>query len=97
MFTTSRPYALPAPQYIEREETYGAHNYAPIPVVIGKAEGVYVWDVDGKHYFDFLSAYSALNQGHNHPKARPQWRKRVTSNPTVAPFATLNVARKFLV
>ncbi len=55
-------------QFIKREDDYGAHNYAPIPVVLSKAEGVHVWDVDGKHYFDFLSAYSALNQGHNHPK-----------------------------
>jgi acetylornithine/succinyldiaminopimelate/putrescine aminotransferase len=55
-------------QYIKREDRYGAHNYAPIPVVISKASGVHVWDVDGKKYFDFLSAYSALNQGHNHPK-----------------------------
>jgi len=55
-------------EYIRREDRYGAHNYAPIPVVISKAEGVNVWDVDGKQYFDFLSAYSALNQGHNHPK-----------------------------
>ncbi|CAN5515490.1 ornithine--oxo-acid transaminase [soil metagenome] len=53
---------------IEREEQFGAHNYHPIPVVIEKGEGVYVWDVEGKKYFDFLSAYSALNQGHNHPK-----------------------------
>lgn len=55
-------------EYIKREDRYGAHNYAPIPVVISKASGVHVWDVDGKKYFDFLSAYSALNQGHNHPK-----------------------------
>ena len=55
-------------QYIKREDDYGAHNYAPIPVVLSKGQGVHVWDVDGKHYFDFLSAYSALNQGHNHPK-----------------------------
>ena len=53
---------------IEREERYGAHNYHPIPVVIERGEGVFVWDVEGKKYFDFLSAYSALNQGHNHPK-----------------------------
>ncbi len=52
---------------------FGAHNYAPIPVVISKAEGVHVWDVDGKQYFDFLSAYSALNQGHNHPRVRPEY------------------------
>ncbi len=53
---------------IEREQQFGAHNYYPIPVVIERGEGVYVWDVEGKKYFDFLSAYSALNQGHNHPK-----------------------------
>src|SRR6478752_1595099 len=54
--------------YIDLEHHYGAHNYHPIPVVIEKGEGVFVWDVEGKRYFDFLSAYSALNQGHNHPK-----------------------------
>lgn len=53
---------------MEREDRYGAHNYHPLPVVLEKGEGVHVWDVEGKHYFDFLSAYSALNQGHNHPK-----------------------------
>ncbi|SRR5690554_37459 len=50
------------------EETYGAHNYHPLPVVIAKGEGAYVWDPEGKKYFDFLSAYSAVNQGHCHPK-----------------------------
>ncbi|MBK9524931.1 MAG: ornithine--oxo-acid transaminase [Bacteroidetes bacterium] len=55
-------------QAIEREEQYGAHNYHPLPVVLERGEGVYVWDVEGRQYFDFLSAYSALNQGHNHPK-----------------------------
>ena len=50
------------------EEKYGAHNYHPIPVVLERGEGVYLWDVDGKKYFDFLSAYSAVNQGHCHPK-----------------------------
>jgi len=54
--------------YIGLEEKYGAHNYHPIPVVLSKGKGVYVWDVDGNRYYDFLSAYSALNQGHNHPK-----------------------------
>src|SRR5690554_2909184 len=54
--------------YIELESKYGAHNYHPLPVVLAKGEGVYVWDVEGKKYFDFLSAYSALNQGHGHPK-----------------------------
>ena len=54
--------------YLDLENHYGAHNYHPIPVVIAKGEGVYVWDVDGKRYFDFLSGYSALNQGHCHPE-----------------------------
>ncbi len=53
---------------IEKEDRYGAHNYHPLPVVLERGEGVFVWDVEGKRYFDFLSAYSALNQGHNHPK-----------------------------
>src|SRR4030066_391341 len=54
--------------YIELEERYGAHNYHPIDVVIAKGKGVWVWDVEGKKYYDFLSAYSAVNQGHCHPK-----------------------------
>mgnify|MGYP005840452975 FL=1 len=54
--------------YIELEEKYGAHNYHPLPVVLSKGEGVYLWDVEGKKYYDFLSAYSAVNQGHCHPK-----------------------------
>ncbi|AFD09391.1 ornithine--oxo-acid transaminase [Solitalea canadensis] len=53
---------------MELENKYGAHNYHPLPVVLDKGEGVYVWDVEGKRYFDFLSAYSAVNQGHCHPK-----------------------------
>lgn len=53
---------------IDLEEKFGAHNYHPIPAVIEKAEGIYVWDTDGKKYFDFLAAYSAVNQGHCHPK-----------------------------
>lgn len=52
----------------EREKKYGAHNYHPIPVALTRGAGVYVWDVDGRRYFDFLSAYSAVNQGHSHPK-----------------------------
>ena len=55
-------------ELIEIEEKYGAHNYHPLPVVLSKGEGVFVWDVEGKQYFDFLSAYSAVNQGHCHPK-----------------------------
>jgi ornithine--oxo-acid transaminase len=54
--------------YLELEEKYGAHNYHPLPVVLTKGEGVYVWDVEGKKYYDFLSGYSAVNQGHCHPK-----------------------------
>ncbi len=53
---------------IAREKKYGAHNYEPLPVVLNRGEGVYVWDVEGKRYFDFLSAYSAVNQGHCHSK-----------------------------
>lgn len=55
-------------QAMEREDRFGAHNYHPLPVVLERGEGVFVWDLEGKQYFDFLSAYSALNQGHNHPK-----------------------------
>lgn len=55
-------------QLIELEEKYGAHNYHPIPVVIEKGEGVFVWDAEGKRYYDFLAAYSAVNQGHCHPR-----------------------------
>ena len=50
------------------EDEYGAHNYHPLPVVLNRGVGTKVWDVDGKEYFDFLSAYSAVNQGHCHPK-----------------------------
>jgi len=53
---------------IDLENKYGAHNYHPLPVVLSRGEGVYVWDVEGKRYYDFLSAYSAVNQGHSHPK-----------------------------
>ncbi|KAG8538097.1 hypothetical protein GDO81_023313 [Engystomops pustulosus] len=52
----------------ERESKYGAHNYHPLPVALERGKGVYVWDVEGRRYFDFLSAYSAVNQGHCHPK-----------------------------
>lgn len=54
--------------FIELEDKYGAHNYHPLPVVLSKGEGVYVWDVEGKRYLDFLSAYGAVNQGHGHPE-----------------------------
>ncbi|WP_296378295.1 ornithine--oxo-acid transaminase [Winogradskyella sp.] len=59
---------LTSQQAIDLEDKYGAHNYHPLPVVLSKGEGVYVWDVEGKKYYDFLSAYSAVNQGHCHPK-----------------------------
>ena len=55
-------------EFIDREARYGAHNYHPLPVVLERGQGIYVWDTDGKKYFDFLSAYSAVNQGHCHPK-----------------------------
>lgn len=57
-----------AKDYMDREARYGAHNYHPLPVVLERGEGIFVWDTDGKRYFDFLSAYSAVNQGHCHPK-----------------------------
>ena len=60
--------SLSSRQLMELEDQYGAHNYHPIPVVLSKGDGVYVWDVEGKKYYDFLSAYSAVNQGHCHPR-----------------------------
>lgn len=59
---------LSSKELMALEDKYGAHNYHPLPVVLNKGEGVYVWDVEGKRYYDFLSAYSAVNQGHSHPK-----------------------------
>lgn len=59
---------LSSKDYIAKEEKFGAHNYHPLPVVLSRGEGIFVWDVEGKRYFDFLSAYSAVNQGHSHPK-----------------------------
>ncbi len=59
---------LNAQHFIDLEDKYGAHNYHPLPVVLEKGEGVFVWDVEGKRYYDFLSAYSAVNQGHCHPR-----------------------------
>ena len=57
-----------AQRVIDKEDKHGAHNYHPLPVVLARGEGVFVWDIEGKKYFDFLSAYSAVNQGHCHPK-----------------------------
>lgn len=68
-------------EYMEREEQYGAHNYHPLPVVLERGQGIFMWDVEGKRYFDFLSAYSAVNQGHCHPKiigAMVEQAKRLT-------------------
>lgn len=62
------PEVLNSKELIQLEEKYGAHNYHPLPVVLERGEGVFVWDVEGKKYFDFLSAYSAVNQGHSHPR-----------------------------
>lgn len=61
---------------IEKENQYGAHNYHPLPVVLERGEGVYLWDVEGNRYFDFLSAYSAVNQGHCHPRIIEALRKQ---------------------
>ncbi|MDE3253593.1 MAG: aminotransferase class III-fold pyridoxal phosphate-dependent enzyme, partial [Bacteroidota bacterium] len=54
--------------YLDLENQFGAHNYHPLPVVLEKGEGVFLWDVEGKRYYDFLSGYSAVNQGHCHPR-----------------------------
>ena len=67
--------------FIELEEKFGAHNYHPLPVVLSNGKGVHVWDIHGKKYLDFLSAYSAVNQGHCHPrilKAMIQQASRLT-------------------
>ncbi len=86
---------MSATEFIEIEKKYGAHNYHPLPVVISKASGVWVWDVDGKKYIDMLSSYSAINQGHLHPRivkaAAEQLEKvsltsRAFSNDKMGPF-----------
>lgn len=58
----------PSSQILDLENKHGAHNYHPIPVVLTRGKGVFMWDVEGKRYYDFLSGYSAVNQGHCHPK-----------------------------
>ncbi|KHJ98317.1 hypothetical protein OESDEN_01700 [Oesophagostomum dentatum] len=60
--------ALTAEQIFAREDKYGCHNYHPLPVALAKGKGVFVWDVAGKRYYDFLASYSAVNQGHCHPR-----------------------------
>jgi ornithine--oxo-acid transaminase len=67
MIATSSTSAL-SQQLLDREALYGAHNYHPLPAMLTRGEGVFLWDVDGKRYYDFLSGYSAVNQGHCHPK-----------------------------
>src|SRR5258706_208816 len=66
MSTTTLPSFI-TQYHIDLEEKYSAHNYHPLPVVLERGEGVFLWDVDGKRYYDFLSGYSAVNQGHCHP------------------------------
>ena len=65
---TSMTTKITAEKAIQLEDKHGAHNYHPLPVVLERGEGVHVWDVNGKQYYDFLAAYSAVNQGHCHPK-----------------------------
>jgi ornithine--oxo-acid transaminase len=67
-YRTKKKEYMNSKDYIQLEEKYGAHNYHPLPVVLAKGKGVFLWDVEGKRYYDFLSAYSAVNQGHCHPK-----------------------------
>ncbi|MCD6367413.1 MAG: ornithine--oxo-acid transaminase [Bacteroidales bacterium] len=85
--------------YIEREDRYGAHNYHPLPVVLDRGEGIFVWDVEGKKYFDFLSAYSAVNQGHCHPKivsAMTEQAKKLTLTSRAFYNSTLGEYEEFI-
>lgn len=66
--TTASSTASATAEIIRRENQFGAHNYEPMPVALCKGEGVFVWDMEGKKYFDFLGGYSSVNQGHRHPK-----------------------------
>src|SRR6056297_57714 len=84
---------------IELENKYGAHNYHPLPVVLERGDGVYVWDVDGKKYYDFLSAYSAVNQGHCHPHvigALTEQAKKLTLTSRAFHSDTLGKYEKFI-
>jgi ornithine--oxo-acid transaminase len=90
---------ISAQQAIESEDRYGAHNYHPIPVVLERGEGTYVWDVNGKQYFDFLSAYSAVNQGHCHPvivKAMVEQSKKLTLTSRAFYNDSLGTYEKFI-
>ena len=76
---------------IDREEVFGAHNYESLPVVLEKGRGVFVWDVDGKRYYDCLSSYAAVNQGHCHPRVRrPMSDAIFESCPITSPFDRLS-------
>lgn len=91
--------ALTSSESMKLEDKYGAHNYHPIPVVIEKGDGVYVWDLEGKRYFDFLSAYSAVNQGHCHPriiKALTEQATKVTLTSRAFYNSKLGVYEKFI-
>ncbi|MEY3052909.1 MAG: hypothetical protein RLY31_2694 [Bacteroidota bacterium] len=95
--TKERDHDMATPsQYMDQEGRYGAHNYHPLPVVLARGEGVFVWDVTGRRYYDFLSAYSAVNQGHCHPRllkalseqaARLTLTSRAFYNDRLGPFA----------
>ncbi|MCP9764924.1 ornithine--oxo-acid transaminase [Lacihabitans soyangensis] len=85
--------------FIELEEKHGAHNYHPLPVVLERGEGPFVWDVEGKRYFDFLSAYSAVNQGHCHPRiinALTEQAKKLTLTSRAFHSASLGVFEKYI-
>jgi ornithine--oxo-acid transaminase len=69
----------PVPDFIVTEARIGAHNYEPLGLNLSRDKGVWVWDAQGKHYLDCLSAYSAVNQGHCHPKSGPLWWNRSAS------------------
>jgi ornithine--oxo-acid transaminase len=90
---------LTSSESMRLEDKYGAHNYHPIPVVIDKGDGVYVWDLEGKRYFDFLSAYSAVNQGHCHPRiinALTEQATKVTLTSRAFYNSRLGVYEKFI-
>jgi ornithine--oxo-acid transaminase len=85
--------------YIELEEKHGAHNYHPLPVVLERGEGPFVWDVEGQRYYDFLSAYSAVNQGHCHPriiKALTQQAQKLTLTSRAFHSASLGAFEKYI-
>ena len=75
-YDTRRDYAAYSRDLISTEPRLGAHNYKPLDVVLSRGEGVWVWDVEGNRYLDCLSAYSAVNQGHCHPKSSRRWSSR---------------------